>query len=173
MTITKLTTGALACILLTVFTMSPAVAMPPPGGPRDEVKIEEAFVGFGPNDTLLINGQDLECRGGTLPDVTLGTLAAPLVIVDASAVHIEAELPAGTPDGDYTLVVSCGDKKHENDEYDLTIGSDHHGAGFRDGEWECGSTVDNDGRIITEAEGQACMAEVQAAAAAQGVPCTQ
>ncbi len=34
MTITKLTIGALACTLLTVFTMSPAAAMPPPGGPR-------------------------------------------------------------------------------------------------------------------------------------------
>ncbi len=53
-----------------------------------------------------------------------------------------------------------------------TAESEGHGAGLRNGSWDCGSDIDNDGRLITQAEGQACMAEVQAAAAAQGVPCT-
>lgn len=89
----------------------------PPGG---HLKITEAFVFFGPPDTVMILGEDFDF--GTPLEVTLGGVGT-LPIQSADATEIVAELPAGLPAGDYLLTVSTGNGQSQNADFELTIGA--------------------------------------------------
>ncbi len=71
------------------------------------------------NDAAQIEVVGTNFDNGATPVVSLDGL--PLTVHGSSATEIQAELPGGTTDGDYTIVVRTGDGAKQNAEHTLTV----------------------------------------------------
>jgi len=71
------------------------------------------------NDAAQIEVVGTNFDNGATPVVSLDGL--PLTVHGSSATEIQAELPGGTMDGDYTIVVRTGDGAKQNAEHTLTV----------------------------------------------------
>ena len=79
-----------------------------------DLMITSVYVNFeSAPETIIINGQNF--NNGYPPVVTLG--GKPITVQSYTAVQIIAQLPAGTPDGDYQLTITTGTAVKNYDAY--------------------------------------------------------
>jgi hypothetical protein len=110
------TRGLMGLLVLAVLTFGQAATA------TAQVTITQVFVDDPVANQVRIDGSDFD-NGPNLV-VTLGDIAAPLVIVNPpNPNQIIAVLPAGLVAGDYLLNVTTGGGPNRQDDYDLTIGA--------------------------------------------------